>query len=48
MYPRAWAAFSGGDGKAVSLKDLRRIVSSSASAKVFSAVAERPGLNHDH
>ena len=40
MYPRACAAFSGGDGKVRSLKDLRRMVSSSVSAKVFSAVAE--------
>ena len=40
MYPRACAAFSGGDGKVRSLRDLRRMVSSSDSAKVFSAVAE--------
>ena len=40
MKPRACAAFSGGEGKVRSLRDLSLIVSSSASAGVFSAVAD--------
>ena len=38
--PRACAAFSGGEGKVRSLRDLSLIVSSSISAGVFSAIAE--------